>query len=127
MPRRLLWFLIPIFIIVLGLCALTGYFLWTSVTVDPPGKGPQAELGYQVCAPVITALAHYHEQNNSYPKTLDLLVPTFLVAVPAAQKNLEIDYRANQTSYFLEFHYSGPGMNTCVYTPETGWKCSGFY
>jgi hypothetical protein len=38
-----------------------------------------------------------------------------------------ITYRAAAGSYTLEFSYTGPGMNYCVYTPATLRKYVAYY
>lgn len=125
--RTLLIILIPGCLAALLVCALAGWFTWSFLHVDPPGKGAKAELGYQTCAPIIAALARYREQNGAYPGQLAQLVPDFLPAAPGPFDHQELGYRLDGSSYRLEFHYTGPGMNTCAYTPETGWTCSGYY
>jgi hypothetical protein len=118
---------IPGCLALLIICVAAGYFLYSLMVVDPPGKGAKAELGYQTCAPIIAALERYHAQQGTYPKTLDLLVPDFIPSVPTSFDNLDLGYRLADDSYRLDFHYTGPGMNTCSYSPETGWRCSGYY
>jgi hypothetical protein len=130
--RRYLPFILALVVFVLcGLCALCagiGYLFWTRVSVPGPGAGSTADLGYQTCASIIAALERYHAQEGVYPATLDDLVPSYLVEAPPTPEGIsEIRYRLRATSFELQFKYIGPGVNTCVYTPETGWTCSGYY
>lgn len=127
MNRRLILFLTLGFLALIALCAGIGYFLWAAFTGPPPGVGPKAEQGYQASAPIIAALARYHEQQGAYPESLDALAPTFLTDVAHTDGAIEIAYRVTDTSYQLEFRYTGPGMNICTYTPEIGWHCTGYF
>ena len=108
-------------------CALTGYFLWTNLIGPPPGEGPKAEAGYKACAPIIDALESYKAEHNSYPETLDALVPDFLPDLSVTTEDFVFDYRIKGASYEIVFRYAGPGMNICTYTPEIGWDCIGYY
>jgi hypothetical protein len=99
----------------------------------PPGKGPVARRGYNICAPAINALDAYHSDHGLYPEKLDELVPQYLPRVPSpmADRRLEsVTYKLRPAdSYQLEFRYVGPGMNYCDYSPkpQARWKCSGYY
>lgn len=111
-------------------------FLWIAIltltacklfTVDPPGVGEKAERGYTVCDPVIAALEQYKTDNGKYPELLEELLPNYLSEIPTEVNDEPISYAITDESYSLAFHYIGPGMNTCAYTPENKWKCSGAY
>ena len=95
--------------------------------VDPPGVGEKAERGYTVCDPVIAALEQYKTDNGKYPELLEELLPNYLSEIPTEVNDEPISYAITDESYSLAFHYIGPGMNTCAYTPENKWKCSGAY
>jgi hypothetical protein len=115
-----------------GLVCLIFLFLVTSCSTisgwfEKPGEGAKASLGYQTCEPVIQALEKYRAQRAAYPEKLESLAPDFLAAVPATVNNYPVEYSASGTSYKLSFRYTGPGMNTCVYTPENKWRCTGYY
>ncbi len=114
------------------LLALSGFVLLAAGgclfgAVEAPGEGAKAALRYQTCAPLIAALEQYHQLKRAYPDTLNPLTPDFLPALPADLAALEITYARTDASYTLQFRYTGPGVNRCSYTPETGWKCSGYY
>lgn len=96
-------------------------------TEEPPGVGAKAERGYQACGPIIAALAQYHQAHGAYPDSLDALVPDYLAAVPAEVNSEPLRYNKRQESYTLSFSYIGPGMNSCTYSPEEEWHCSGAY
>ena len=96
-------------------------------TPEPPGVGEKAELGYAALDPVIKGLEQYQANQGVYPETLDELVPDYLPSVPTEVNNESIQYTKTDESFSLVFHYIGPGMNTCTYTPESNWKCSGAY
>jgi hypothetical protein len=94
---------------------------------EEPGEGEKAERGYEVCQPIIDALARYSANTGAYPDNLNVLVPNYLAEVPQQVNDIPIRYRKTATSYWLRFSYEGPGMNDCEYTPETGWVCHGYY
>jgi hypothetical protein len=94
-------------------------------TEEPPGIGAKAERGYMLSEPVIAALEQYKADNGLYPETLAELVPAYLSAVPKKDNDLDFSYSATGESFKFSFHYIGPGMNTCTYTPEKQWRCSG--
>lgn len=98
----------------------------------PPGEGPAAERGYQRSAPVIAALERYRAARGTYPDSLRQLVPAFLpdsaLRLPHRRReSFPLDYQRTVTGYELAFRYTGPGKNTCLYTPSTArWTCSGY-
>ena len=94
-------------------------------TVEPPGVGEKSERGYAVCDPVIKALEQYQADKGEYPETLAELVPEYLSEVPTEVNDEPIYYAKTDESFSLSFHYVGPGMNTCKFTPEDKWQCSG--
>jgi hypothetical protein len=99
----------------------------------PPGKGAKAEAGYNNARPVIAALESYHQKHNEYPPALRNLAPDDLAQ--SAWKTSEgkpvdefFEYEKSGASYRLQFRYTGPGTNRCVYTPEAAkWDCAGAY
>jgi hypothetical protein len=98
----------------------------------PPGKGPAARRGYERSAPVIAALEQYRARRGVYPDSLSALVPGFLpdsaLRVPDGDRErYPLRYRRTADGYELAFRYTGPGMNTCTYTPAARWKCSGYF
>ena len=99
----------------------------TFSVVEPPGVGEKAELGYAVCDPIITAVEQYKIDKGVYPETLEQLVPDYLSEVSTEVNGQPISYTKIESGFSLAFHYIGPGMNTCTYTPEDKWKCSGAY
>ena len=110
-----------------AVCAVGAFAAYRAVVGDPPGQGPRAEAGYAAARPVIEALEAYHQAHGSYPETLARLVPEQLSALPGEVNGYPIGYQAQNNSYILDFSYTGPGMNHCTYTPETKWKCYGYY
>jgi hypothetical protein len=97
-------------------------------TDEPPGVGEKAEKGYAASEPVIAALESYKADHGAYPEDLIELVPGYLTIVPTKTDELDFSYSSADGSYHFSFHYIGPGMNTCSYTPEEKeWKCSGAY
>jgi len=96
-------------------------------TEEPPGVGEKAELGYATCAPVIAALEQYKADKGFYPDALAELVLDYVSAVPTKDEVLDFSYRKTEVSFAFSFHYIGPGMNTCTYTPENQWQCSGAF
>lgn len=126
MWRKRLWLLAVGGLLGVAVCAGAGYWAWATFIGPPPGVGPQAERGYQACAPVIAALDRYQAENGAYPEALTDLVPAYLPEVPQPA-GLELDYQAKAPAYELIFRYAGPGMNICGYTPSAGWDCYGYY
>jgi hypothetical protein len=97
-------------------------------TEEPPGVGEKAEKGYAASEPVIAALEKYQTDHGSYPEKLAELVPDYLPAAPTKTDELDFSYSSTGDSYHFSFHYIGPGMNTCAFTPETKkWECSGAF
>ena len=118
-PLKKTIFLLFVFLVV----AACGLF----PTPEPPCVGEKAERGYAALDPVIKGLEQYQANQGVYPETLDELVPDYLPSVPTEVNNESIQYTKTDKSFSLAFHYIGPGMNTCTYTPESNWKCSGAY
>jgi len=91
-----------------------------------PGEGCKADAGYRRAAPVIAALARYHQARGSYPATLHELTPDWLAAPPQS-----LQYVRREDRYQLTFSYTGPGVNHCTYDPGTTapkpWQCRGYY
>ena len=96
---------------------------------EKPGEGAKADEGYSAARPIIASLNTYHEGAGRYPQGLEALVPVYLAEVPKGPNGQSFEYRwvAPGTSYSLSFRYAGPGMNVCTYTPETAWRCYGYY
>jgi hypothetical protein len=135
-----------IVLLVVGCLALCLTSCWT-----PPGQGPRAQAGYRAAAPVIAALDKFHDERGYYPTNLSELVPSYLpsssallvheqaepvrsphsaaVADTAGESNLDwFWYRPSSNSYSLMFHYTGPGMNDCIYDSTTrNWSAHGYY
>ena len=100
---------------------------------EKPGEGPKAARGFRRTAPLIAALAAYHTQHRSYPKTLQQLVPRHLPAASlrpplAPEQPFPFEYRRTPDGYRLGFRYQGPGMNVCTYRSGSGrWTSHGYY
>jgi hypothetical protein len=91
-----------------------------------PGQGRKAEKGYATCEPVIAALERYHQEKGAWPDSLEALVPDYLAGVPALG-GYPLKYQRAGEGYELQFSYTGPGVNRCTYTPESKWRCSGYF
>lgn len=115
--------LLILFVALLALAACNLF----STTEEPPGVGEKAERGYAVCDPIIASLEQYKAEKGAYPDLLTELVPDYLPEIPTEVNDQPINYTKSDESYSLSFYYIGPGMNTCTYTPEDKWKCSGAY
>jgi hypothetical protein len=96
-------------------------------TDEPPGVGDKAEHGYSVSNQIINALEQFRIETGEYPESLEELVPNYLSAIPTEVNDQPITYQKTEESFSLIFRYIGPGMNTCTYTPEEKWQCSGAY
>ncbi len=96
---------------------------------EKPGEGAKAEAWYAAARPIIASLNSYHQDVGRYPQELSALVPVYLTEVPKGPDGQPFEYKwiAPGTSYSLTFRYAGPGMNICAYTPETAWRCYGYY
>lgn len=100
-----------------------------------PGAGRNYERAKKQAQPVVKAIELFRVKHNSYPRTLDELVPAYLDAkvlqehVPGS--SVSFYYRSgNSNEYKFEFDYSGPGRNSCSrnQTHEQGfWECKGHY
>jgi hypothetical protein len=139
---RIIILLCPLVLLLVGCDTLLG---------TPPGKGHKAEAGYRAAAPVILALAKFHDDRGQYPTNLDELVPMYLpndgalfvhgkvqpVYSPRAdgaghqQDYSRIDrfgYHRDGDAFILMFSYTGPGMNHCVYdSGAKTWYARGYY
>ncbi|HEU4884471.1 MAG TPA: hypothetical protein VFT45_19595 [Longimicrobium sp.] len=96
----------------------------------PPGKGPRAERGYRLAAPVIDALERYMNDHAAYPDSLPQLVPAYLpaAALHGPEPGEPLEYHRTEGGYDLTFRYVGPGMNECTWTPmRRSWDCSGYF
>ena len=98
-----------------------------------PGEGAKAERGYRRAEPIIGALDRFHADSGHFPATLEGLVPAYLadtaLAVPSReQERYPWTYNLEDSSYTLQFRYTGPGSNECTYLGTTKrWECSGLY
>jgi len=129
-PARRGWLLAGLLALIIGClaaCSLGAYAAYRALVGDPPGQGPRAQAGYAAAAPVIAALEKYPQARGAYPAALAALVPDYLSALPGDVNGYPLGYHAAAGSYTLDFSYTGPGMNHCVYAPATQWKCSGYY
>ena len=111
----------------LGIITIVMLSCTAVATPEPPGVGERSEKGYAASEPVIAALEKYRADKGSYPESLSELVPDYLSTAPTKTDELDFSYFKNGDSYSFSFHYLGPGMNICKYTPEEKWKCSGAY
>ena len=96
-------------------------------TDEPPGVGERAEKGYAASEAVIAALEQYRDDHGAYPEKLEELVPDYLPSAPSKTDELDFSFSSTGESYRFSFHYLGPGMNTCTYTPVEKWDCSGAF
>src|SRR5690348_5876494 len=101
--------------VVLPCATLSGCMLFDFM-FDPPGKGPTAERGYAMSAPIIEALERYYVDNSRYPETLKVLRPKYVEMIPEQEiEKGHLAYFRRGQDYELSFTYGGPGMNTCIY------------
>jgi|SRR4051812_17732880 hypothetical protein len=90
----------------------------------PPGEGWKARAGYRDAQPVITALEKFHADRRRYPADLQELIPAYLAHMPSRG----FVYRGDGDSFWLQFSYTGPGMNHCSYDSQTRkWRARGYY
>ena len=119
-PTRLVFIMLALFAANTTACSSLS-------TDEPPGVGEKAEQGYAISEPVIAALEQFKTDKGFYPDALAELVPEYLSAVPTKDEVLDFSYTRTDDSFAFSFHYLGPGMNTCTYTPEEKWRCSGAF
>lgn len=107
---------------------LLGLLLTLGTGCLPPGKGRAAEQGYEAGEPIIRALEAHKKSVGTYPESLEVLVPDPLSELPVDPEGEPFGYRLTEDGYELDFAYTGPGINHCVYTPRAGeWWCEGAY
>lgn len=110
------------------LCSGLSACMFFDFLLDPPGKGAAAEAWFKRCQPIIDALENYKIKNLHYPENVKTLLPEYVGTIPEEElKQGELRYRAQKGSYELMFTYYGPGVNYCIYKPESKWSCSGYY
>ncbi len=94
----------------------------------PPGKGRDAEQGYERGGLIIAALESVRRETGAYPAALEELVPSYLEVLPLDPEGEPFGYHLTEQGYELDFQYVGPGINHCVYTPRAAeWWCEGAY
>ena len=109
------------------------FFLFTLLLSGccSPSDCVQAKKGFKLYTPVTVALDKYKADHGNYPSTLNKLIPNYLksIPVPAGDKvPSEIKYSIKKNEYTLRFHYTGPGVNNCLYSSKLKkWTCSGYY
>jgi hypothetical protein len=106
--------------------------LWFAMCTPPVGRGATAERWYRDTAPLIAALAAYHQQRGEYPDALGDLVPAFLnpaaLSIVHVEPNRSLSHQRDTAGFTLRFEYHGPGVNQCTYQPHAAeWKCSGYF
>ena len=95
---------------------------------EPPGKGATANEWYKKSEPIIKALENYKATNKKYPISLQNLIPAYTTSEVKKEINKGgFEYQRENNSYALTFTYYRPGVNICVYHPNSKWKCSGYY
>jgi hypothetical protein len=87
----------------------------------------EAEAGRELCEPVIDALEAYEAENQSYPSSLEELVPDYLTEIPDG-KSIHPDFQGvfyipSNATYRLNFLTQMWGAD-CTYSPEDGWYCA---
>lgn len=113
--------------LLISMCMVGLALFFFKNATQAPGEGKKATQGYTLCAPIIEALARYHDAQGSYPTNLEALIPDYLAEIPTPENGYPLTYTLEGASYVLQFNYTGPGMNECAYRPETGWKCQGYF
>jgi len=90
--------------------------------------GPSAQQGQQHAAPLMDALERYRQDKGEYPERVDILVPTYLAAVPQAGWRYPYTYIVcpNRAAYLLGFRPGGHSDLTpkyWIYSSEhRAWK-----
>jgi hypothetical protein len=93
-----------------------------------PGHGPTAAAAYALADPLIAGLERFKQDKGSYPDKLAELVPVYVRSLPPETNNIALfNYTRKGETYNLDFSYSGPGINWCVYHPGGKWSCGGAY
>ncbi len=108
-------------------CVIASAIMLYNTVLQKPGEGKKAERGYALAAPIITALENYHTAEGHYPTQLEELLPYYLSDLPLQEDGTPLEYAVEGESYWLQFSYTKPGFNDCIYRPEAGWKCHGYY
>ena len=113
-PRNLL---LPLAGIAAGLLA--------ACATMPPGEDKTGQEMKRQSAPVLAALAQYHDDYDRYPETLYLLVPKYLHEIPF-DPNLTLDTLQATLSLYYKVPWPQTGAVMCV-TPlkAQAWACHG--
>jgi hypothetical protein len=111
------------FLIVLAVIGAVG---WYYLKPLPPGKGPDAAKGMRVSNAVVQAIESYHSARNTYPVTLEDMVPEFLGGAPHMSNGSSIEYQRLGQTYKLTFNYANPLPVHCSYQPGKKWACEWF-
>lgn len=97
------------------------------------GESGKQRLARAYGTPVVNALERYHQARRAYPPALRDLVGPYLsagdLAAPATSVlGFPFYYSTSDSaSYVLLVRFVGPGMNDCLYTPQTRWRCRGYF
>jgi hypothetical protein len=118
-------------LVVVSVCIVLSGCMLFDFLYDPPGKGPTAEAWYKRSQPIIESLENYKANNHRYPDALTDLLPTYASVV--SEKELKqgmlqyLQYQRQDDGYELTFTYYRPGVNICVFRPNSKWECKGYY
>jgi hypothetical protein len=104
--------------------------LLVQIGCTPPGEGEKALAGFRSSAGIIQALGEFQAKHGAYPAKLELLVPEIatpaLLQLPSGVARYE--YRLDGAGFELQFNYTGPGTNDCVFaSAKRSWKCYGAF
>ena len=85
------------------------------------------DLWMKKMEPIISALYWYYAQHNTYPASLDALVPDYLYEFPyPAEEKSRVQYHLLRDSYDLSFVLVDPEYRECHISPSSGadgWRC----
>jgi hypothetical protein len=79
---------------------------------------------------LLASIEQYREKYAVYPEALADLMPEFIDGIPTVSNDAGpkfAEYRRVNDQFEFIFQYFGPGMNWCVYSPDTEWSCDGHF
>ncbi len=114
--------------ILLSTCICLGCLLVVSAQLYKARDTPTAAEGQQKANELIKALERYKNDTGRYPSELDVLVPTYVAAIPKPTWNTQYGYevQANGAEFIIFFDVGiSVDGDYCEYSSQSqSWYCS---